>query len=296
MAGTPANGTWSRVSRAAALDLSVPAEAVRVLCVLGCYADASGRCYPSVQTIADHLGLKRRQAQRHLRALEKAGYLRTDPQMRVIRGGFGLNNYVLLFPATSAAGIAAGDDGEGEREGSAGEPRLGSGDGPTRNERDASSDDTSVIADASSDDTSQKFPRLAETASAQLSRSAMRHPTTSDASPEGLCDASSHDALTNPEKTNPPPPSPASRGRALEGGDLVMEEVGAWQRQESAFRVAGGGVILRFAHDEGPDVHAAINEYVTGLSDEDRCALAIELGSYRTSGSALLAEIRRPNR
>lgn len=92
-------GTWTRISKAAALDARLSAEAFRVLAVLGCYADALGQCCPAVGTIAALRGVTRRQLQRQLRQLETFGYLTTSRQTRTNgRGGYGSNGYVLTFP------------------------------------------------------------------------------------------------------------------------------------------------------------------------------------------------------
>jgi len=111
MTGRPGNGTWARVSRAAALDRRLSSEAFRVLAVLCCYADnTTYRCCPSVATIADHLGLTRRMAQLHLRRLEELGYVTTIRQKlgtgaigrrrngARMGGGWTANIYVLVYP------------------------------------------------------------------------------------------------------------------------------------------------------------------------------------------------------
>jgi len=103
-------GTWTRVSKAAALDQRLSMPTFRVLGVLGCYADAAGRCYPSVTTIAARRGLGRRMVQYHLRRLEEFGYVLTMRQSRPsgitgmrsngarLGGGWAPNAYQLLFP------------------------------------------------------------------------------------------------------------------------------------------------------------------------------------------------------
>ena len=109
MTGQIIAGTWTRVSKAAALDRRLSAAAFRVLGVLGCYADETGRSYPSVSTIAAKLGLQDRIVQVHLRALEKLGYLTTRRQIRPYGvpgqrkngarlGGQTSNAYQLTFP------------------------------------------------------------------------------------------------------------------------------------------------------------------------------------------------------
>jgi hypothetical protein len=98
MSGAPNGGTWSRASKAAALDRRLSSEAFRVLAILGCYADAEGRCHPSVTTVAGHLRLKRRMVQYHIRRLEALGYIVTTRRIRT-RGGWTSNAYQLCFPA-----------------------------------------------------------------------------------------------------------------------------------------------------------------------------------------------------
>jgi DNA-binding transcriptional ArsR family regulator len=109
MTGAPDSGTWSRMSKAAALDRRLSAEAFRVLGVLGCYADATARCHPSIPTIAARLGLGHRVVQYHLRRLEALGYVLTVRQPRRgsdgrrkngtrLGGGWAPNVYQLCFP------------------------------------------------------------------------------------------------------------------------------------------------------------------------------------------------------
>jgi hypothetical protein len=116
------SGTWARVSKAAALDTRLSPAVVRVLLVLACYADDDGRCFPSVATIADRIGLTRRMIQLHLRRLEKLGYVatirRTRPAEgsglrkngRRIGGGWTSNAYQLLFPAAPSLAAKPIDD------------------------------------------------------------------------------------------------------------------------------------------------------------------------------------------
>ena len=50
-----------------------------VLIALSNYSDQDGRCWPSVQSIADIAQLDRRSVQRHLHELEEAGWVRREP-------------------------------------------------------------------------------------------------------------------------------------------------------------------------------------------------------------------------
>jgi hypothetical protein len=91
-------GTWSRLSKAATLDTRLLPQTLRVLAVLGAYADANGYCYPAVGTIAAALGRSDRMVQRHMRVLEALGYVKTYETKRLRGGGFASNHYQLLYP------------------------------------------------------------------------------------------------------------------------------------------------------------------------------------------------------
>jgi hypothetical protein len=64
-----------------------------VMLILASYANAEGRCWPSVQTIADDSGLNERTARRVLRRLEKAKHLRKDGA-----GPRGTTAYIVATP------------------------------------------------------------------------------------------------------------------------------------------------------------------------------------------------------
>ncbi|MBK8160860.1 MAG: helix-turn-helix domain-containing protein [Rhodospirillaceae bacterium] len=113
-------GRYTKIAASAAFDRSISAEAFRVLAALGTYADAGGVCFPSVSTIAARLGLSRRQIQRHLRAIEAAGYLITETRKRTDgMGGFGSNVYRVFTEGDASSDDAMlpentpSDDGHG---------------------------------------------------------------------------------------------------------------------------------------------------------------------------------------
>jgi hypothetical protein len=92
-------GRWAKLSASAVLDKRLTAAALRVLAVLGTYADAHGLAWPSVETIAGRLGLKRRVVHIHLKKLHLLGYIDIRPRSRIgLRGGRPSNVYCLNFP------------------------------------------------------------------------------------------------------------------------------------------------------------------------------------------------------
>jgi DNA-binding transcriptional ArsR family regulator len=100
------------------LDPHLSHAAVRVLCVLGKYADSSDfTSYPGVSTIAAVLGCSDRNVQNHLRQLEELGYIKTELRYRAKSGGNATNRYRLCFPplptsAPSSGGVnGTGGDG-----------------------------------------------------------------------------------------------------------------------------------------------------------------------------------------
>jgi len=92
--------TWAKVSQALIFDRTLSAEAKLVGLALSTYADRAGECFPAVSTLAATLGLSRRTAQRHLRALEQAGHLVSFMRTRTNgRGGQSSNGYRLAYRA-----------------------------------------------------------------------------------------------------------------------------------------------------------------------------------------------------
>ena len=171
-------GRYTKLAASSVFDRSISAEAFRILAALGTYADAEGFCFPSVATIAARLGLKRRQVQRHLRALEAAGFLTTETRKRTDgKGGFGSNVYRVLT------------------------------------EGDASPDDAMPPAKASSDDAMVIESAMSKDEQGVIGRQARRHPKASNVSSEGTIKASSNDALRNPMK-EPTMKAPTVKGVA----------------------------------------------------------------------------------
>jgi hypothetical protein len=99
MAGKPKGRQYSRLAAAAIVDRRLTAEVLRVLAMLGIFADKFGYCFPAVTTIAHNLGIERRTVQRHLRKLEELGHIQTVPTTRSTAGGHGRNRYWLAYSA-----------------------------------------------------------------------------------------------------------------------------------------------------------------------------------------------------
>jgi hypothetical protein len=79
------------------------------LLALSEFADESGRCWPSVKTLATRCRLTKRQVQRVLRRLEKAGHLNRQPQA----GRAGVNIYTVLCASSGVTQLPPGDDKQG---------------------------------------------------------------------------------------------------------------------------------------------------------------------------------------
>lgn len=87
---------WSRLPTAVLFDDRLTAEKVRVLAVLGLYADRGGVCFPHIEDIAVPLQRTARTIQRHLRTLGPTGYVLTTRQNR-LTGGFMRNRFQTLY-------------------------------------------------------------------------------------------------------------------------------------------------------------------------------------------------------
>lgn len=59
------------------------------------YAGEDGRCYPALKTLATEVALGKRQVQKHLRTLEKTGFLRTEVQFK--DGRQTSNSYIFVW-------------------------------------------------------------------------------------------------------------------------------------------------------------------------------------------------------
>jgi hypothetical protein len=191
-----ANGTWSRVSKAAIQDARLSPACFRVLAALGSYADAIGTCYPSVARIACDLGCTRSQVHRHLNTLCAFGYLVRWKQIRIgyekngrnLSGGYAPNGYQLLFPALPAAAAGA-PDGQGKGDG-----YPTSGNDGLRVSGHGSANESDVASDATSD-----TERGSEPAPNAFT---MSHLTTADVASDAPDDVASDATLTSP-LTNP---------------------------------------------------------------------------------------------
>ena len=73
----------------------LPHRAVTVYMYLKNRANAEGRCWPSVRTIAKDLSLSRATVQRALRELQQDGWIATEPRWRE-NGSCTSNSYRLL--------------------------------------------------------------------------------------------------------------------------------------------------------------------------------------------------------
>lgn len=102
-------GRFSRLPAAAVTDTALSDKTLRVLAVLGIYADAGGLAYPSIPSVAKHLRMSERQIRRHVRALEAAGYVATERTIRHTRGGWGRNRYFIQYPAVVLPAAPAED-------------------------------------------------------------------------------------------------------------------------------------------------------------------------------------------
>lgn len=223
------DGTWARVATAAIFDRRLSAEALRVLSVLGTYADEIGHCYPSVSTMAARLGLQRRQVQRHLRKLEELGYVQSYRRTRIEGGGYASNGYQLRFPAVTDARNAGG----GAHPAAEWQPATGAPQNAIA--RGAASDDAPTSGDAASGDASA----VENAASTAVT---MRHPKAQRCVIGRHSDAASDAALTNPKGTNPKGTSPKPRACAREAGAINGQGEGRQaQRSTEPGNTSSGG-------------------------------------------------------
>ena len=66
------------VPAAAVFDLNLSHADIRILAALSAYADKSGKCWPSVPTLAQRTGLSERHVRTSLRNLEAFDYVVTE--------------------------------------------------------------------------------------------------------------------------------------------------------------------------------------------------------------------------
>ena len=90
---------FSRLPAAAVRDRRLDDRDVRVLAAIGIHADPAGYAYPSIATVAGHVGVSRRTIERRLVKLEACGYVTKARRTRTDgRGGYGTNAYILAYP------------------------------------------------------------------------------------------------------------------------------------------------------------------------------------------------------
>lgn len=75
---TRGSGDFGILPVAAIFDLRLRHADIRILAALSAYADKSGRCWPSVATLAQRTGLCERHVRTSLRNLERSAYLLTE--------------------------------------------------------------------------------------------------------------------------------------------------------------------------------------------------------------------------
>ena len=211
--GLPAAGTWGRVSKAAALDAKLSDAAFRVLSILGCYADAQGYCYPAVGTVAAQLRLTRRSVQRHLRRLERLGYLTTLRQYRIKGGGWSVNAYMLKYPpAPSLARVPDAHEAAEGGDPSAAHPKR-TGGPENANGHDATSHVASPL------DSPESFRNSGDRCDT---------PCRTDATPGVAPDATPGVVLTIPLNYPTENYPTGARVRARENGVIVYQD-GSWE-------------------------------------------------------------------
>ena len=85
------DGRFARISEIAVRCRELSASDWRVLACISLHADASGRAYPGMRTIAEMAGIRREDVPRTIRRLEQLRQLRRDPGT----GPGGANVYIL---------------------------------------------------------------------------------------------------------------------------------------------------------------------------------------------------------
>ncbi len=95
----PVTGWFSRLPAAAVGDRNLSLQTLHVLAAITMYAKPNARAYPGVSLLASIVGLSERQVQRHLRLLEKTGYIVTERTTSNAKGGWGHNCYRIQYPA-----------------------------------------------------------------------------------------------------------------------------------------------------------------------------------------------------
>jgi biotin operon repressor len=108
---------FAKLARAAVFDLELSSDHLRALAVIATCAN-NGTAHPSIDWIADKLGVSRRQVQRHIQSLRHAGYLSIEPRPGKAQGRWPLTQWRLHYPdqigdATSDDTLPSGDASSG---------------------------------------------------------------------------------------------------------------------------------------------------------------------------------------
>lgn len=94
---TKQRGFWGRMPDAATFDRRLPAEAKVVLMAFASHVNAQGRCWPSLDSIGERLGIKRRMVQKHTKLLGDLGYLVREGTMQT-PDGYWVKVWKVLYP------------------------------------------------------------------------------------------------------------------------------------------------------------------------------------------------------
>ena len=78
----PLTSKFGVVPTLAILDKTITHAELRVFSLLCSYADKNGECYPSQKTLADQLGIAREGMNRHIKSLEKTGWIKSVQRFR----------------------------------------------------------------------------------------------------------------------------------------------------------------------------------------------------------------------
>jgi DNA-binding MarR family transcriptional regulator len=89
-------GRWAKLAARAVADRSLTATHVRILAVIGIYADRDGVAWPSQDTIATVIGINRATVCRAIKRLREHGYL--DRYRKPTNRGRYRNVYQLFYP------------------------------------------------------------------------------------------------------------------------------------------------------------------------------------------------------
>lgn len=96
------NGHFSRLPAAAVVDRRVSNAELRILALIGTYADRYGQCWPAMGTMARRLGVSRQALLRPIRKLQEVGYLRVTRHYHR-NGAHRSHVYSIIYPAVPDA-------------------------------------------------------------------------------------------------------------------------------------------------------------------------------------------------